>query len=74
VPCGQRGKFLNYKKSYFINRFYNRFQINTNTEKGKEFSLKRDQGEEIPLTDIINIIERELMSNRGGIKGFVIDG
>ncbi|KAM8710078.1 hypothetical protein ACLKA7_016814 [Drosophila subpalustris] len=49
-------------------------EIDANTEKGKEFAEKRNEGQAVPLTDVINLLERELMANKGGLKGFVIDG
>ncbi|XP_030385476.1 adenylate kinase isoenzyme 1-like [Scaptodrosophila lebanonensis] len=49
-------------------------EINAKTDKGKGFEAVRQQGEEVPLKDVIPIMEQLIMTNRGGIKGIIIDG
>ncbi|XP_016966907.1 adenylate kinase isoenzyme 1-like [Drosophila biarmipes] len=39
--------------------------------KLEEFQLK---GEPVPLQELVPLIEHQLMTHRGGLKGFVIDG
>ncbi|XP_070135899.1 adenylate kinase isoenzyme 1 isoform X2 [Drosophila bipectinata] len=49
-------------------------EIDTHTAAGKKFQQMRLTGQEIPLEEMVPLIEKELMGNRGGLKGLVIDG
>ncbi|XP_051861904.1 adenylate kinase isoenzyme 1-like [Drosophila albomicans] len=49
-------------------------EIRSNSVKGVEFAAKRQEGHEVPLAECVHLLESEIMSNRGSLRGFVIDG
>lgn len=49
-------------------------QVETKTPAGQKFQKFLSDGTAIPLPQIVPLIEKQLMSHRGALKGFVIDG
>ncbi|KRF99040.1 uncharacterized protein Dwil_GK27584 [Drosophila willistoni] len=49
-------------------------EIEAKSASGKKFEGLRSQGQEVPFDEILPFIEKLMMEQRGGIKGFVIDG
>ncbi|TDG52732.1 hypothetical protein AWZ03_000965 [Drosophila navojoa] len=49
-------------------------EIETNTPKGKEFAEVVNNGQLVPLAEVMPLVEQQLMSNKSGLRGFVIDG
>ncbi|XP_022216785.1 adenylate kinase isoenzyme 1-like [Drosophila obscura] len=49
-------------------------EIEAKSADGKKFEAIRKDGKEVPLADIVPLVEKLIMGQRGGIKGFLIDG
>ncbi|BFF96788.1 adenylate kinase isoenzyme 1-like [Drosophila madeirensis] len=49
-------------------------EIEAKSADGKKFEAIRKDGKEVPLADIVPLVEKQIMSQRGGINGFLIDG
>ncbi|XP_064547430.1 adenylate kinase isoenzyme 1-like [Drosophila montana] len=49
-------------------------EIETESEQGNQFAATVNDAHVVPLGDIILMVESDIMGNRSGIRGFVIDG
>lgn len=49
-------------------------EIASKTATGQKFEEFQSKGVPVPLRELLPLIEHQLMSHRGGLKGIVIDG